>query len=237
MLRQEHLIAVVTVLIGCAVLLIVVGCAGTSSESSKKEQGSSSRATQSEEEARCQGTRTTKNPSVGSGGGGYTTNDLPGCPSDGLLLGTDKKDRLAGKDDDKISGLGGKDLIFEGDGNDIIYAGPGDDGVLHGDGRDEGDGDDVIYGGSGDEVLEGGKGVDDIYGEDGSDSISDYPDGQRDKPYCGEGKDRYVVEKKDFVSSSCEKKVDIYASPPRPLVATNRNSPSPRSGGPAREDA
>src|SRR5215204_5209589 len=48
---------VVSFLIGCAVLLLGVGCAGTSSETSKKEQGRSPEATASEE-ARCQGTRT-----------------------------------------------------------------------------------------------------------------------------------------------------------------------------------
>src|SRR5215217_5371280 len=58
--RQGHLIAVVgTFLIGCAVVILAVGCAGTSSETSKKkEQGSSPEATASEEEARCEGTRT-----------------------------------------------------------------------------------------------------------------------------------------------------------------------------------
>ena len=70
--RQGHLIAlVVAFLIGCAFLLLAVGCAGTRSESSnKKEQGSSPEATASEEEARCEGTRTYQK--------GLTTNDLPG---------------------------------------------------------------------------------------------------------------------------------------------------------------
>src|SRR5215204_1012203 len=57
--RQAHLIAVVgTFLIGCAFLLLGVGCAGTSSETSKKEKGHSPEATASREEARCEGTRT-----------------------------------------------------------------------------------------------------------------------------------------------------------------------------------
>src|SRR5215203_607576 len=68
--RQVHIIAVVVAfLIGCAVLLLVVGCAGTSSETSNKkeqghteatttEQGRSPQATESKEEARCEGTRT-----------------------------------------------------------------------------------------------------------------------------------------------------------------------------------
>ena len=218
MVGQGHLIAVVRAfLIGCAVLLLMVGCAGTTnSDTSKKEQGSSPKATQSEKEARCDRTGTTKNPQVGTGGGAYTTNDLPGCPNGGLLLGTDKSDRLAGKDgDDEIRALGAGDLIFGGDGNDVIYAGPGDDGVLQGDSRDEGD--DVIYGESGDEYIEPGKGADVIFGGDGSDYIfalpNGLPDGQRDKLYCGKGMDKYAANKEDFVSSSCEKKEDVTTSP------------------------
>jgi hypothetical protein len=58
--RQGHLIVVVvTFAIGCAVILLAVGCSGTSSETSnKKEQGHSAQATESEKEARCQGTMT-----------------------------------------------------------------------------------------------------------------------------------------------------------------------------------
>ena len=69
MVRQGHCVAlVVAFLIGCAFLLLAVGCAGTSSETSKKgEQGSSPEATASEE-ARCEGTRTIKSPKGASGG-------------------------------------------------------------------------------------------------------------------------------------------------------------------------
>jgi hypothetical protein len=57
--RQVRFIALVrTFLIGCTVLLLVVGCSGTSSETSKKQQGNSPQATQSEAEARCEGTGT-----------------------------------------------------------------------------------------------------------------------------------------------------------------------------------
>jgi hypothetical protein len=110
---QRHLMAVVTFLIGCAFLVLMVGCAGTSSDTSeKKEQGSSPQATQSEEEARCEGTRKTNvNMPVR-----YTTNDLPGCPKGGLLLGTDKTDELAGeKGDDEIRGLGGSNDTLWGE--------------------------------------------------------------------------------------------------------------------------
>src|SRR5215207_333416 len=204
-LRQGRSIAlVVAFLIGCAVLLLAVGCAGTSSETStKKEQGSSPEATASEE-ARCQGTRTIKSPK-GAGGGVFTTNDLPGCPNKGgLLLGTDKPDKLAGKDgDDKIRGLGGKDHIVAGPGNDVIYAGPGGEGVLDGD-----EGDDVIYGGPGVDYINGKEGEDVIYGGDDTDWLSGGNlDEQRDKFYCGAGKDHYYADKNDYVSSSCEKKI------------------------------
>jgi Ca2+-binding RTX toxin-like protein len=180
--RQGHLIAVVAFLIGCAALLLVVGCAGTRSEAPQKEQGSSPQGTESEEEARCEGTkiRIINNVSV-------VTNDVPGCPKGGLLLGTDKKDELSGdKGDDEIRGLGGSDGLWGGDGSDILYGGEGDD-YLYSDYRDEGDSEDVMYGGDGNDTLrtEGGP---------------------RAKLYCGEGRDEYAADKDDYVDSSCEKK-------------------------------
>jgi Ca2+-binding RTX toxin-like protein len=206
---------VVAFLIGCAVVLLVVGCSGTRSETSKKEQGSSPQATASEE-ARCEGTRTyhlymvvyangqngpprtgseedmkKADKKAGKKGktedlGLYTTNDVPGCLKGGLLLGTDKRDFLRGQQgDDEVRGLGGSDLVEGGPGNDILYGGPGEDSV----GGDEGA--DVIYGGDGDDYL-----------------IARGNDGQRDKIYCGEGKDSYLADKNDYVSSSCEKQVE-----------------------------
>jgi hypothetical protein len=193
---------VVTLLIGFAVLFLGVGCAGTRSEApQEEEQGSSPKATDSEE-GRCEGTRTTKLLPLSAGI--FITNDVPGCPKGGLLLGTDKRDNLAGKNgDDEIRGLGGPDTIFGGPGNDTIYGGPSyEDGVF---GQE---GDDVIYGGpSNDWYLVGGEGEDVIYGGDGNDYLGDTRnDGQRDKLYCGKGKDHYLADKKDYVDSSCEKK-------------------------------
>jgi hypothetical protein len=236
--RQGRSIAVVVFLIGCAVLLLAVGCSGVRSGASKKEQGSSPQATASEE-ARCQGTRTyhiyqvIHKPGYWNGPlrtgseedikkadkkprqftmdlGVYTTNDLPGCPKGGLLLGTDKPDMLDGKHgDDEIRGLGGSDPHLDGgDGNDIIYGGDGDDGPNRegGQGLEGGDGNDTIYGGDGDDVLLGGNGEDVLYGGDGNDFVADDYDEQRDKLYCGEGKDTYAAYKNDYVDSSCEKK-------------------------------
>ncbi|HEX2741260.1 MAG TPA: hypothetical protein VHM69_12505 [Rubrobacter sp.] len=218
MVRQGRSIAVVGVLlIGCAVLL-VAGASGVQAEASNKE------------DARCEGTRKVNVNMPGL----RTTNDLPGCPQGGLLLGTDNVDYLAGeKGDDEVRGLGGSDDIMGGPGNDVIYGGSGSDGVGGYDGDDiiyggpgnEGnggvlvaghEGDDVIYGGPGDDGnLVGFDGKDVIYGGPGDDTELDVAsadefvgnDGQRDKLYCGEGRDTYYAEKIDYVDSSCEVKL------------------------------
>jgi Ca2+-binding RTX toxin-like protein len=162
--RQGRLIGVVVAfLINCAVLL-VAGASEVQAEASKKV-------------ARCEGTRTiTPKYDVP-----LVSNDVPGCPKGGLLLGTDKKDKLGGQEgDDKIRGLGGPDYITGGSGDDVIYGGPGDDTVLEVE-----NGEDVIYGG------------------DGNDHLA-IDDGHRDKLYCGEGNDHYQADPNDYVDSSCE---------------------------------
>jgi RTX calcium-binding nonapeptide repeat (4 copies) len=162
-----------TFLIGCAFLLLAVGCSGTSSEATKegqghteasKEQTRSAEATEAEE-ARCDGTRTIKDPEPGWPGT-FVTNDLPGCPKGGLLEGNDKHnhmvDQLAGKDgDDEIRGLGGPDSLLGGPGNDVIYGGPGGDYVFCGSGHDEvflGGGRAGVYDGSCEKVHSSSKG-------------------------------------------------------------------------------
>src|SRR5215207_9933202 len=105
-------------------------------------------------------TRTTMWTAVASGSfhrknylGTWVTNDLPGCPKGGLLLGTDKRDRLRGQQgDDEVRGLGGFDTLEGGPGNDILYGGPGEDEVSGDEGAD------VIYGGDGDDSLYPGEG-------------------------------------------------------------------------------
>jgi Ca2+-binding RTX toxin-like protein len=247
--RQGRSIAlVVAFLIGCAVVLMA-GASGVQAEASQqnkqehteaaKEQGQSGGAA-SEGGDRCEGTRKI-NVNLPAR---FTSNDLPGCPQGGLLLGTDKPDLLAGeKGDDEVRGLGGSDDIMGGDGNDVlyggserdgvggydgddvIYGGPGNDGKLpspivagHG-------GDDVIYGGPGDDGnLVGFGGNDVIYGGPGDDTKLDVAsqgelgnDGQRDKLYCGEGRDTYYAEKIDYVASSCEVKLGNSAPGPDPV--------------------
>jgi RTX calcium-binding nonapeptide repeat (4 copies) len=205
--RQGQLIAlVVAFLIGCAVVLIA-GASGVQAETSKKE------------EARCEGTRTIKLASLG--GEIVTTNDIPGCPKGGLLLGTEGSDQTRSRDparptlsggdgDDVIRGLGGNDEIFNGWGDDVVYAGPGNDNVS------PESGDDVIYGGPGNDRLSGYK----VYGGLGNDTLGGYklyggPGNDNlsgNKLYCGKGKDTYRqgplqrANKHAYVDSSCEKK-------------------------------
>src|SRR5215211_9020324 len=176
--RQGHLIAVVVAfLVGCAVLL-VAGASGVQAQDSKKV------------EARCQGTRTIRDS--------YITNDIPGCPKGGLLLGTEGSDRTisrkparpsldGGDGDDTIRGLGGSDDIWHGSGDDVVYGGDGNDSV----GPDLGK--DVIYGGDGNDKLDSG--------DDGGDKL-----------YCGAGRDKYIADKNDYVDSSCE--TNAGAGPP-----------------------
>jgi Ca2+-binding RTX toxin-like protein len=231
MLQRGHLITVVRAfLIGCAVLL-VVSCAGVRSEAPQEEQRRTEVTKEQTHSDRCEGTRTLNLQGVS-----YATNDVPGCPKGGLLSGTDGQDKLDGEDsDDEVRGLGGSDALYGGSGSDVLYGGLGDDGlngdsfwggdassrdVLHGGPgedylSDNDGGDDVLYGGEGDdEMLWGGKGKDVIYGGDGNDLIDGAtvdPTGvvvkkQRDKLYCGEGKDHYIADELDYVDSSCEVK-------------------------------
>jgi Ca2+-binding RTX toxin-like protein len=114
------------------------------------------------------------------------------------------------KGEDEIDGLGDSDILVGGSRNDVIYGGPGKD-ELEG-GKD----DDLIYGGAGIDGLWGSAGEDVLHGGDGNDSVyatshnSEDDDGQRDKLYCGPGKDGYVAGKLDYVDSSCEVKETVF---------------------------
>ena len=184
MIRRGHLVAVVgAFLIGCAALLVNSG-SGVRADH-MKAQGDS-RGAASEEDL-CAGTR------INARG---LTNDVPGCPTGGLLTGTEGADILTGeKGKDEVRALGTPDGQA-----DELYGGPDDD-VLYGEQDD-----DALYGGDGaDILLVGGKGADVIYGGDGDDLFEEAADGQRDELYCGKGRDEYSAEKIDHVSGSCEK--------------------------------
>jgi Ca2+-binding RTX toxin-like protein len=222
-------------LIGCAVLLLAVGCSGTSSETSnKKEQGSSSKATASEE-ARCEGTRTIdvlKNAGVdtvmdasvqpGDPEARYVTNDLPGCPNGGLLSGTDKTDRLAGEDgEDEVRGLGAADTLSGGGGSDVLYGGPGNDELQAGAGpvgvepfydRSKNE----LHGGPGRDWLAGAEGDDVLYGDDGDDKMLWGGEGE-DILYGGDGNDYFLTVEGAFRDKQrdelyCGKGTDKYSA-------------------------
>ena len=82
----------------------------------------------------------------------------------------------------------------------VLHGGPGRD-ILSG-----AAGDDVLYGGTGDDELDGLGGEDVLYGVDGDDTLyGSYKGEDRDKLYCGKGKDQIRGGQHDYVSSSCEK--------------------------------
>ena len=87
------------------------------------------------------------------------------------------------------------------------HGGPGDDRLRGGDRADRldgGTGNDVLIGEGGDDVIVGGPGVDLLSGGDGNDLLL-AADGTRDVVACGAGRDRAVVDRKDFVTRSCER--------------------------------
>jgi Ca2+-binding RTX toxin-like protein len=226
--RQGRSIAlVVAFLIGCAVLLMG-GASGVQAQASNKEEARCEGTRKINVNLPA---RFTSNDLPGCPQGGL----LKGTDKTDLLAGEKGDDEvrsLGGKDD--VMGGPGNDVIYGGpdndslngdgreeEGNDIIYAGPGDDDVNVF--RIEDDGNDVIYGGPGDDKLKGWEGEDVIYGGPGDDKLDGGPsdavlggpgellpgggDGQRDKIYCGEGRDSYFADKEDYVDSSCEVKL------------------------------
>ena len=201
---------VVAFLIGCAVVLMVGG-SGVRAEASQGEKQGRTEATNEQEHSsgaapekdRCEGTRT-----IFTMGSDYATNDVPGCPQGGVLSGTDRQDDLlyAGVGEDEVRGLGGDDDLWGGTDGDVMYGGPGSD-LLESSGERSGDrSKDVLHGGEGGDTMFGDEGEDVLYGEDGDDFLGGAFDGrQRDRLYCGEGKDKVLADWRDYVDSSCER--------------------------------
>jgi Ca2+-binding RTX toxin-like protein len=88
-------------------------------------------------------------------------------------------------------------------------------------------GNDVIYGDDGNDWLTGGTDEDVLYGGKGNDKLqlTMSPDGERDKLYCGPGKDKYAADRLDYVDSSCEEKV-------KPIPSQGGIASTSRSFGP-----
>lgn len=195
--------------IGCAVLLMVGGSEVRAEVSQEEKQGRTEATKEQEhsggatsEEGHCEETRT-----IFTMGSDYTTNDVPGCPQGGVLSGTDGQDDLlyAGVGEDEVRGLGDDDELWGGADGDVMYGGSGSD-LLESSGKRSGDkSKDVLHGGEGGDTMFGDEGEDVLYGEDGDDFLGGAFDGrQRDKLYCGEGRDKVLANWRDYVDGSCE---------------------------------
>jgi len=87
------------------------------------------------------------------------------------------------------------------------HGGPGNDRLRGGDRADRldgGTGDDALSGEGGNDVIVGGPGVDLLSGGDGNDLLL-AADGTRDVVHCGRGRDRAIVDRKDFLTRTCER--------------------------------
>jgi Ca2+-binding RTX toxin-like protein len=124
-----------------------------------------------------------------------------------MLVPTEKNDsRLIGyAGADVIDGLGGDDAIYGRAGNDTLLGGVGND-ILYGeagnDSLDGGVGDDDVQGGLGDDTLLGGAGNDRLLGYDlsnGSEKGNDvlYGGAGNDRLFGGEGNDTYLFGRGD----------------------------------------
>jgi RTX calcium-binding nonapeptide repeat (4 copies) len=124
------------------------------------------------------------------------------------IAGTGQSDTLPGTNgDDVIAARGGDDTVSAGGGDDLVCGSAGNDVVRGGDQPDMldgGTGNDMLSGAGGNDRIVGGPGVDLLSGGDGKDVLR-AADATRDVVRCGAGRDRAVVDRKDSVSSSCER--------------------------------
>jgi Ca2+-binding RTX toxin-like protein len=126
-----------------------------------------------------------------------------GGPDDDRIVGTEEDDTLiGGPGEDSIRGLQGEDELFGGTGDDSGgYVERGGKGLFGGRGADK------LYGNGGGDDLTGGEGADLLRGGNGDDTVYDSYDGpDRDRIFCGEGRDWVFADEEDFVDEeSCEK--------------------------------
>jgi ELWxxDGT repeat protein/VCBS repeat-containing protein len=119
------------------------------------------------------------------------------------IVGTSGADVITGTGSkDEISGKGGDDVIDAGGGKDTVSAGRGDDVVSGGGGNDE------LNGGRGDDHLDGGDGKDDLHGGRGDDIL--IGGGGNDELDGGRGRDiaKYAGSVFDYkISIGCTTKV------------------------------
>jgi hypothetical protein len=137
---------------------------------------------------------------------------------DNRWVGTDGDDEYTAPEGsrDLIIGLAGNDVLSGGDRRDVIKGNAGNDAI------DGGGAMDIIRGGLGDDRLAGGARPDWIFGGPGNDGINGQQgrdtiragrgddlivanDGQRDRIYCGPGRDAVKADRRDRVARDCER--------------------------------
>lgn len=117
--------------------------------------------------------------------------DLEGDRDDGARgerdrIATDIENLIGGAGSDRLSGDRRRNLLGAGYGRDLL-AGRG--------------GDDDMSGGAGPDVIEGGRGLDFVTGGAGNDQL-DLRDGTLDDASCGHGRDRILLDQRDFFSNT-----------------------------------
>jgi Ca2+-binding RTX toxin-like protein len=152
---------------------------------------------------------------------GACAQDKLGTSGNDQLVGTSFGDSIFGlRGDDAIDGAAGNDCLFGGLGSDRLSGREGNDRLL-GDDRRKGRGNDVLNGNGGNDLLSGGRGRDRLRGGKGKDRLSGGPgrnvliggpgndrlnsvNGKSDRLYCGRGRDRATVDRRDRVRG-CER--------------------------------
>lgn len=145
---------------------------------------------------------------------------INGDDGDNRLTGTAKRDVIRGlAGDDEMSGRVGPDVLYgnsdtdfvSGDrGNDEVYGNRGDDNnaivINEPGGLFGGQGNDAMYGRSGDDLLYDTEGENAFRGGRGNDSIvATDSSNDRDRIFCGSGRDEVFADRRDRVAEDCER--------------------------------
>jgi Ca2+-binding RTX toxin-like protein len=124
---------------------------------------------------------------------------LQGDEANDIIVGTERSDLLrGGGGGDELSGEDAPNCLYGQDGRDKVRGGASDDQLWGNTGGDR------IAGGAGNDVIRTGPGRDRVKGGPGHDGIV-VQGGGVDAISCGPGFDRAIVDRKDRVSSSCER--------------------------------
>jgi Ca2+-binding RTX toxin-like protein len=152
-----------------------------------------------------------------------------GDASANVLTGTEQRDHIRARaGDDTVNALAGADFVRAGYGNDTVDGGDGWDLLRGGRGDDVqsgGRGADLIFAGRGTDRTDGGDGPDRLWalarkdvaaiGDPNGDELSGgrgrdrfkVRDGEVDRVFCGDGRDRVIADQFDLVAGDCERTI------------------------------